>query len=144
MQQKWDQGTLGRQNSTLIGSRTRLGPSMDPDIALQNTQHGPLYIGYIFAFYAMKMRSRDSGDTQVDPHRVLDPPWSFTGPCHGPTIHLTRPFIYWLYICILSNKKGIKGLWGHKGKPSLGLGLDLVVQGTLPWPDNTPDMALYI
>ena len=30
MQQKWDQGTLGRQRSTLIGSRTCLGPSMDP------------------------------------------------------------------------------------------------------------------
>ena len=29
-QQKWDQGTLGTQRSTLVGSRTRLGPSMDP------------------------------------------------------------------------------------------------------------------
>ena len=26
-------------------SRTRLGPSMDPAMALQYTQHGPLYIG---------------------------------------------------------------------------------------------------
>ena len=25
------------------------------------------YIGYIFAFYATKMGSRDSGDTKVDP-----------------------------------------------------------------------------
>ena len=41
-----------------------------PDMALQYTQHGPLYIGYIFAFYATKMGSRDSGDTQVDPHKV--------------------------------------------------------------------------
>ena len=41
-----------------------------PDMTLQYTQHGPLYIGYIFAFYATKMVSRDSGDTQVDPHRV--------------------------------------------------------------------------
>ena len=47
MQQKWDQGTLGRQRLTLIVSRTRLGPSMDPAMALQYTQHGPLYIGYI-------------------------------------------------------------------------------------------------
>ena len=30
MQQKWDQVTQGRQMLTLIGSRTRLGPSMDP------------------------------------------------------------------------------------------------------------------
>ena len=70
MQQKWDQGTLGRQRLTLIGSRTRLGPSMDPAMALQYTQHGPLYIGYIFVFYATKMGSRDSGDTKVNPHWV--------------------------------------------------------------------------
>ena len=38
------------------------------------------YIGYIFAFYATKMGSRDSGETKVDPHRVQDPPWSFNGP----------------------------------------------------------------
>ena len=68
MQQKWDQGTLGTQRSTLIGSRTRLGPSMDPARALQYTQHGPLYIGYIFAFYATKMGSRDFGDTKGNPH----------------------------------------------------------------------------
>ena len=47
MQQKWDQGTLGRQRSTLIGSRTRLGPSMDLAMALQYTKHDALYIGYI-------------------------------------------------------------------------------------------------
>ena len=46
-----------------IGSRTRLGPSMDPALALQYTQHGPLYIDYIFAFYA----------TIEGPRRVLDP-----------------------------------------------------------------------
>merc|ERR1711942_592043 len=50
MQQKWDQGTLGTQSSTLIGSKTRLGPSKDPAMALQYTKHGPLCIGYIFAF----------------------------------------------------------------------------------------------
>ena len=68
MQQKFDQGTLETQRSTPIGSRTRLGPSMDPAMALKYTQHGPLYIGYIFAFYATKMGSRDSGDTKVNPH----------------------------------------------------------------------------
>ena len=44
---KLDQGTLGRQRLTLIGSRTHLGPSMDPAMALKYTQHGPFYIGYI-------------------------------------------------------------------------------------------------
>ena len=38
------------------------------------------YIGYIFALYATKMGSRDSGETKVDPHWVQDPPWSFNGP----------------------------------------------------------------
>ena len=37
MQQKWDQGTRGTQRSTLIGSRTRLGLSRDPAMALQYT-----------------------------------------------------------------------------------------------------------
>ena len=70
MQQKWDQGTLGRPRLTLIGSRTRIGPSMDPAMALKYTKHGPLYMGYTFAFYATKIGSRDSGDTKVDPHWV--------------------------------------------------------------------------
>ena len=103
-----------------------------------------IVIGYIFAFYATKMGSRDSGDTKDHPHWVKDPPWSFNGPGHGPTIHQTWPFIYWLYFCILCNKNGIKGLWGHKGPPSLGLGPALVLQRTLPWAYNTPNMALYI
>ena len=34
MQQKWDEGTLGTQRTTLIASSTRLGPSMDPAMAL--------------------------------------------------------------------------------------------------------------
>ena len=34
IQQKWDQGSLGTQRTTLIGSRTHLGPSMDPVMAL--------------------------------------------------------------------------------------------------------------
>ena len=42
-----------------------------------------IIIGYIFAFYATKMGSRDSGETKVDPHWVQDPPWSFNGPYHG-------------------------------------------------------------
>ena len=51
--------------------------------------------------------------------------------------------LYWPHFCILSNKNGIKGLWGDKGRPSMGLGPALVLQWTLPWPYNTPDMALY-
>ena len=38
------------------------------------------YIVYMFALYATKMGSRDSGETKVDPHWVQDPPWSFNGP----------------------------------------------------------------
>ena len=70
MQQKWDQGPLGKQRSTLIGSRTRLGPSMDPAMVQQYTKHSPLYIGNIFALYATKKGSRDSWDTKVHPHWV--------------------------------------------------------------------------
>ena len=50
-------------------------------------------------------------------------------------------WLYCLYFCILCNKKG---LWGHKGQPSLGLGPALLLQRTLPWPYNTPNMALCI
>ena len=60
----------GETKVNLIGSRTRLGPSMDPTMVLQYTKHGPLYIGYIFVFFATKMGSRDSGDTKVHPHWV--------------------------------------------------------------------------
>ena len=68
MQQICDQGTLGTQRSTPIGCKTRLGPSMDPAMALKYTQNGPLYIEYICAFYATKIGSRDSGDTKVNTH----------------------------------------------------------------------------
>ena len=102
---KMYQGTLVAQRCTLIGSRTRHGPSMDPAMALQYTWHGPLYIGYIFAFYATKMGSRDSGDTQVDPHMVLDPPWSFNGPCHGPTIQYKGPCL----VCCRAMAGSIEG-----------------------------------
>ena len=61
-QQKWNQGTLGTKRSAPIG------PSMDPVMALQYTKHGPLYIGYSFAFYSTKMGLRDSGDTKVNTH----------------------------------------------------------------------------
>ena len=74
MEQKSDQGTLGTQRLTPTGSRTRLGPSMDPTMALKYTQHGRLYIGYIFAFYATKMGSRDSG--------IEDPPSQLNGKFH--------------------------------------------------------------
>ena len=43
---------------------------MDPVMALQYTKHGPLYIGYIFAFYATKMGSWESEDTKATPHWV--------------------------------------------------------------------------
>ena len=37
-------------------------------------------IGYIFALYATKVGSRDSGETKVDPPWVQDLPGSFNGP----------------------------------------------------------------
>ena len=95
-----------------------------------------------FCILCNKKGSRDSGETKVDPICVQDPPWSFNGPCHGPTIHPTWPFIYWLYFCIICNKNGTKGLWRHKGQPSLVLRPPLVLQWTLPLPYNTPDLAI--
>ena len=50
IQQKLDQGTLGTQRLTLIGSRTHLGPSMDPAIALQYPNMA-LYILAIFLYF---------------------------------------------------------------------------------------------
>ena len=41
------------------------GPCHTPNMALYT-----VYIGYIFAFYATKMESRDSWDTKVRPHWV--------------------------------------------------------------------------
>ena len=90
---------------------------MDPDASFQckgpsifSTFYGltqmKIIIGYTYPFNATKMGSRDSGETKVDPHWVQDPPWSFNGPCHGPKIHPTWPFIYWLYLCILCIKNG--------------------------------------
>ena len=69
----------GETKVDLIGSRTRLRPSMDPTMALQYTKHGPLCIDYIFVFYATKMGSRVSGVKKVDPHWVQEPPWPFNG-----------------------------------------------------------------
>ena len=40
-----------------------------------------IIIGYISAFYATKMGSKDSWETKGNPHWVSDPPWSFNGPC---------------------------------------------------------------
>ena len=140
-----------------MGSRdsgeTKVDPHrvQDPPWSFNGPCHGPtihptwpfIYWLY-FCILCNKMGSRDSGETMVDPHWVWDPPWSFNGPWQGPTIHQTWPFIHWLYFCILCNKNGIKGHWGHKGPPSLGVGPALVFQWTLPWPSNSPNMALYL
>ena len=48
MQQKWDQVNLRTQRLTLIGSRPRLGPSMDPAWPY-NTPNIALYILAMFS-----------------------------------------------------------------------------------------------
>ena len=64
------------------------------------------YIGYIFAFYATKMGYRASGDTKVQ-----DPPWSFNGPCHGPTIGRVENRKSWKII-----KPQVDPIDAHKNK----------------------------
>ena len=66
----WIMGLWGHKRLNLIGFRVHRGPSMDPAIALKYPQHGPLYIGYSFAFYVTKMGSRNSGDTKLHLHWV--------------------------------------------------------------------------
>ena len=64
MPQIWDHLTQGRQRLTPIGSRTRLGPSMDPAMALQYTKHGP-------QVYCKAIAGSIGGPRQVlDPMRV--------------------------------------------------------------------------
>ena len=64
MPQIWDQVTQWRQMLIPIGSRTRLGPSMDPAMALQYTKHGP-------QVYCKAMAGSIGGPRQVlDPMRV--------------------------------------------------------------------------
>ena len=80
------------------------------------------------------MGSWDSGETKVNPHWAQDPPWSFNGPCHGPTIHQTWPFIYWLYFCILC-KKWVQGTLGTQRST-------LIWSRTHLCPSMDPAMAL--
>ena len=75
------------------------------------------YIGYIFAFYATKMGSSDSGETNVDPHWVKDPSWSFNGPCHGPKIHPTWPFYIGYIFAFYARKMGSSDSGDKKDYP---------------------------
>ena len=49
---------------------------------------------HIFPFLWPDPNENNYGN-QRSTHWVQDPPWSFDGPYHGPTIHKTWPFIYW-------------------------------------------------
>ena len=62
-----------------------------------------------------------------------NPRWS-----PSAAIHPTWPFVYWIYFCILHNQNGMKGFWEHKGVPAL------VLQWTLSWPYNKPDMVHFL
>ena len=56
-------GTLGTQRSTLIGSRTGPGPSMDPTMALQYT-YMALYILAIFLHSMQQKLDQGTLETQ--------------------------------------------------------------------------------
>ena len=97
-------------------------------------------IGYVFAFYATKMGSKDFGKTKVDliGSRTLlcsskDPNMALQYTKHGP--------LYIGYIFTLYAKKGVQGTLGTERSAPLCLGPALVLQWTLPWPYNTPNMA---
>ena len=124
---------------------TRLGPSMDPAMALQYTKHGPLYIGYILHSMQQKWDQGTLGRQRLTLVRSR----TRLGPSMDPAMDLNTPniaLLYWLYICIPCNKNGIMGLWGHKGPTSLGLGpalamLDVfrAMAGSIEGPRRTKD-----
>ena len=70
MQQKWDQLTLGRQKSTLIGP----GPALVLQWTLSWPYNTPNMALYILAIFVHSMQQKwdqtNSGDTEVDPHSV--------------------------------------------------------------------------
>ena len=79
------------------------------------------------------------------PIRTMKGPWrvlSVQGSLHILHFlwHHPNENSYWLYFCILCNKNGIKGLWGHKGQPSLGVGPALVLQCTTHGPTIHPTL----
>ena len=106
----------GVKRSTLIRCRLRFGFSMDPAMVLQYTWHDPLYIGYILHSMMKQNGIKELWGHKGQPLLGLRPTLVLQWTCHGSTIHLTWPFIYWLYFCLLCDKNGIKGLWGHKGQ----------------------------
>ena len=75
------------------------------------------YIGYFFAFYATKMGSRDSGETKVNPNMVQDPPWSFNGPCHGPTRYPHGPLYIGYIFAFYATKMGSRDSGDTKVNP---------------------------
>ena len=84
MQQKWDQGTLGRQRLTLIGSRSRLGPSMDPDMALQYTNMAL----YILAIILHSMQQKGDKGTLGTQRTTLIGSRTLLGPSMDPAMAL--------------------------------------------------------
>ena len=84
MQQKWDQVTQGRQMLTLIGSRTRLGPSMDPAMALQYTKHGL----YTLALFLHSMQQNWDQGTLGTQRSTLIGPRTRLGPSMDPAMAL--------------------------------------------------------
>ena len=89
------------------------------------------------------MGSRDSGDTKVNPLLGLGPTlvlqWTLPWPYNTPNMAL---YILPIFLHSMQQKSDQETLGRHRGQPSLVLGPPLVLQWTLPWPYNTPDLAL--
>ena len=62
---------------------------------------------------------------------------------HGKVSNIFGPYFLAIFLPSMQQKWD-QGTLGKQSQPSLGLGPALDFQGTLPWPYNTSDMALYI
>ena len=106
MQQKWDHGTLGTQRSPFIGYRTRLGASMDHDMAL-NTPNMALYILAIFLHSMQQKRDQGTLGTQ---RSTLIVSRTHLGPSMVPAMALQYTKHGPLYIGYVFNKYNITSI----------------------------------
>ena len=108
---------------------------MDPAMALQYTKHGPLYIGSIFAFYATKMRSKDSGaqrDPLIGSRTRLGPLMDL-----AMALYIIATFLHSM------QQKWDQGTLGTQSSTLIGSRTRLGPSMDPALPFNTPNMALY-